>query len=173
MASCRSSRFFPVTRICLSCSVDWILSPEALRNLEISLALSPSRPCLKTKSWRAWPSGEISGSFCSTLRRSMLRLASLATAISRRPFRREASSAVRRRLPSFSISILASDPLKSKRVASSRRAWSTALRISWRSISETMSKVGMILLFDWGRQDSNLQPSDYEPPALTVELHPR
>jgi len=33
--------------------------------------------------------------------------------------------------------------------------------------------VGMILVFDWGRQDSNLQPSDYEPPALTVELHPR
>ena len=25
----------------------------------------------------------------------------------------------------------------------------------------------------WGRQESNLQPSDYEPPALTIELRPR
>lgn len=25
----------------------------------------------------------------------------------------------------------------------------------------------------WGCTDSNREPSDYEPPALTVELHPR
>ena len=36
-----------------------------------------------------------------------------------------------------------------------------------------MSKVGMIGIGSWGRTDSNREPSDYEPPALTVELHPR
>jgi hypothetical protein len=33
--------------------------------------------------------------------------------------------------------------------------------------------VGMIGFCWWGRTDSNREPSDYEPPALTVELHPR
>src|SRR5262249_60350564 len=34
-------------------------------------------------------------------------------------------------------------PLKSKRVASSRWVWSTALRTSWRSTSDTTSNDGM------------------------------
>lgn len=28
-------------------------------------------------------------------------------------------------------------------------------------------------VYVWGCTDSNREPSDYEPPALTVELHPR
>ncbi len=48
------------------------------------------------------------------------------------------------RISSFSLSsMVESVPLKSNRVVASRLAWSTALRTSCMSTSETTSKVGM------------------------------
>jgi len=86
----------------------------------------------------------MAGSFRSTLRRSMFRFASLPITISDRLFNREASSAFISILDSFTFnSIVAVEPLKSKRCASSLRAWLIALSISCLSTSETMSKLGM------------------------------
>src|SRR3982751_4227942 len=90
----------------------------------------------------------MAGSTCSTFRRSMPRLPSLPMTISRRPRRRDASSAVSV-IFSFSTRISAVDPLKSNRVASSLRAWLTALSISCASTSETMSNEGMLGIFEF------------------------
>src|SRR4051812_7940105 len=79
----------------------------------------------------------------------MPRLLNLPMTISRRPRKRDASSAVSVIL-SFSTRISAVEPLKSNRVASSLRAWLTALSISCASTSETMSNEGMLGIFEFG-----------------------
>src|SRR5881275_1945081 len=58
MTVCSSSFFFPVTRIWRSCNWLCALKPCDLMAWMISLALSPSRPCLIFNSCRAWPTDE-------------------------------------------------------------------------------------------------------------------
>src|SRR6476660_1624461 len=154
MTVCRSSFFFPVTRICRSCNWLCTLNPWDLIAWITSLALFPSRPCLIFNSCRAWPTDEIAGSSCSTFRKSTPRLDSLPMTISRSAFKCAPSSATKIILSgSGMISVFAS--FKSNRVISSFRAWFSALSISCVSTSETMSNEGMALNF--GFQTSNFK----------------
>ena len=43
----------------------------------------------------------------------------------------------------------------------------------WDFFEETPSKLNDIKMGWWAREDSNLQPSGYEPLALTIELRAR
>src|ERR1700734_2595793 len=105
-------------------------------------ATSVSSPCFNFSSCRAWPSGEISASLRSMFFRLTLRRASLPRTIS--------SSAVSLNwlialnlIVSFSRTISALASRKSKRLASSFCACSTAFFTSIRSTSETTSKEGI------------------------------
>ncbi len=106
------------------------------------LAFSEEMPALIFAVWRTVPPAASSTLRYSSDLSDTFRFTSFSS--------RSCRSAVRRSslLECISISSSLSSmlelvPLKSKRVESSRDAWSTALRTSWASTSETTSKLGM------------------------------
>ena len=141
MASCRSSRFLPFTRS-LSPLI-WLstLSLASLSAAWIFLAVSRSMPCLMVTFCLA-PARLVSTSPNSRQRMSMPRAVSRCLRMSVICLSWKSLGADwLTTLPSSTN--FASTPLKSKRVVSSRLAWSTALVSSWVSTSETISKEGM------------------------------
>ena len=111
-------------------------------NLFSRLAWSDEMPARMAIFWREvpfWASSTLASSkaFSETCRLTSFSSRTWCRARSR-------SSVEERSTSSFSLSSMAESVfLKSKRVAASRLAWSTALRTSCMSTSETMSNVGM------------------------------
>src|SRR5271170_4340072 len=110
---------------------------------QMVLATSVSSPCFSFNSWRAWPSGEMSASLRSMFFRLTLRRASLLRTISSSALILNWLMALSL-IDSFSRMISALASRKSKRLASSFCACSTAFFTSISSTSETTSKEGMI-----------------------------
>src|SRR6478736_5212275 len=124
---------------------DTPLRPSSLTNLPISLALSVEMPTLRVTVWRTVPFEASStlpypSAFSDTWRFTNFSSSTCVSAV-RRPSLSVASSI------SFSFSSMELPVfLKSKRVEISRDAWSTALRTSCMSSSDTTSNVGMARL---------------------------
>ncbi|MBU3704620.1 MAG: hypothetical protein FGM42_09655 [Ilumatobacteraceae bacterium] len=133
----------PVTRICSP----WVwletpLGPFSLMSLLISRALSELMPTFTVTTWRT-----VSPEACSNFPQSMpfSDIPRFTNFSSRRVRTARAFSSliVRIVMTSSFCSIEELVFLKSNRLAISRWAWSTALRSSWRSTSDTMSNEGM------------------------------
>ena len=111
-------------------------------NLFSRLAWSDEMPALMDTFWRDVPFWASSTLPSSNAFSETWRLTSFSSSTWCRARRR--SSVEERRTSSVSLSSMTESVfLKSKRVAASRLAWSTALRTSCMSTSETMSNVGM------------------------------
>ena len=143
MTSWRASRFLAVTLTCSPCV--WDCTPFRPRSLMVRLtdrALSESMPAWRLASCRdrAPPASSTfpqSSDLSDTLRRT-----SFSSSTTTRAARRSSVEDSSLMAPSRS-STTDSVPLKSNLVLTSRAAWSTALRTSWRLISDTTSKLGM------------------------------
>ncbi len=148
ITSCRSSRFLPVTRTSSPWMAAWTLILESLISLTSFLATSLSIPCLNlTFRWKRLP--ECTESPTSMELVSILRLSRALRSISTICLSWKSASA-----SSFTSSLfnskLASTPRKSKRVASSRLALSTAFNTSFILTSETISNdgiTGLLMLY--------------------------
>src|SRR5690606_13588359 len=138
-----SSRFLPLTRS-LS-PLTWLstLSLASLIAAWIFFASSRSMPCFTAIFCRA-PARLVSMSPNSRQRASIFRAVRRARRMSVICCNWNSLGADMAMLSS-SRTNFASTPLKSKRVPSSRLAWSTALVSSWVSTSEPISKAGMSL----------------------------
>ena len=141
MTACRSSRFFPETRTWSP----WVwdetpFRPRSLMNLLIRLALSVEMPALMAICWRRCPGRLLDLLGVERLQRHLTADELLLEDLVQR---RRRSSVEDVSTTSLSLSSTAeSVSLKSNRVPPRRLAWSTALRTSCMSTSETTSKVG-------------------------------
>ena len=102
-------------------------------------ARSSGSPLRRSTCWRTFIPPACSIGPQSKILSERFRRTALVSTSSRIDFARSSESA-RMARASFSWVISAVAPLKSKRVAISRRTWSSAFRSSWASNSETTSK---------------------------------
>src|SRR5947209_16706907 len=116
--------------------------PRPLMNLLISRDLGSSMPTLRVAVWRTVPLAASSTLLKVIAFSGTWRLTSFSSSTCTSAFRRSSvEECMRISCSANSISVPVF--LKSNRLATSRWVWSTALRTSCRSTSETTSKVGI------------------------------